>query len=271
MWWLLACTGNTGSAPVADSFTGETTFTVVKPEPLEPEEVLLHFLGLSVILEDGYGVLAAADDQGAYDLVLRLPGYDGPGTYTPDLVRYRKGQQHLLDDGALCEVVVEEDSGSFWCEGLTEDGVEAPWSLTDGVFSDGARLELDLRGERFAADGYGVGLDLQTDLGPISHEDPGNVVVPWRGEETWLLMDDGVDGHPLDVRFRLLPETGQLTVYKTERSGVAEGVAADVTLRAETDLEVSVLDGETQIGTELTFRVWDDLLDAPDDQVFVIK
>ena len=57
----------------------------------------------------------------------------------------------------------------------------------------------------------------------------------------------------------------------TERSGVAEGVAADVTLRAETDLEVSVLDGETQIGTELTFRVWDDLLDAPDDQVFVIK
>jgi hypothetical protein len=270
MLLLLACTGNTGSAPVADSYTGETTFTVVKPEPLESENVLLHFVAVSFIQEDGYAVLAASDDQDAFDLVMRLPAYDGAGTYSPDLVRYRKGQQHLMDASAECTVEITEAGGTFSCEGLTEEGREEPWAITNGIFADGARPELAVRGERFEADGYNLALTLLGDT-EISHEGDDAMVVPWRGDETWVFMDDGGDGHPNDVQFRLTAEAGQVTVDKRVREAAAEDIAVLLTLSSATELEVSIEDGETATGTEVEFMLWESLHDTGDTQVLFVK
>lgn len=270
MLLLLACTGNTGSAPVADSYTGETTFTVVKPEPLLAEDVLLHFVAVSFIQEDGYAVLAASDDQDAFDLVMRLPEYTGAGTYTPDLVRYRKGQQHLMDDTADCTVELTDTGGTFSCEGLTEEGLEEPWALTDGTFSDGARPELAVRGERFEADGYNLALTLFAES-EISHEGDGAIVVPWRGDETWVFLDDGGDGHPNDVQFRITAEAGMATVDKRVRAGAAEDVGVQLSLSSASALEVSVEGGESATGTDVEFLLWESLHDAPDTQVLFVK
>jgi len=272
MLWLLACTGNNGSAPTADPFYGQTTFTVEKPAPLESESVELHFLGLSSIYEDGFAVLAAADDQDAFDLVMVLPEWSGPGSYVPVLVRYRKGQQHLVDTDAECEVEVTEEGGSFECEGLHEDNSDEPWALRNGSFADGERTELEFRGERFAAQGYNLSLDLLLEEGQVSHEDSeAAVVIPWRGVETWVLMDDGVDGHPDDLQLRIKSEAGRLEVYKRPRKQAADGVAVDLGIAGDTELEVSVENGETQTGTSLHFELWSDLHEAPDDAVLFIK
>ncbi len=272
MIWLLACTGNNGKAPVSDPFYGQTAFTVEKPAPLEPEFVELHFLGISAIHEDGFAVLAAADDQDAFDLAMVLPDWSGPGSYVPVLVRYRKGQQHLVDSDAQCEVEVTDDGGSFECEGLHEEDSEDSWALLDGSFSDGARTELDFRGERFAAQGYNLSLDLLLEEGQISHEDAdAAVVIPWRGLETWVLMDDGVDGHPDDLQLRIKAEAGRVEVHKRARSLAADGVAVELGISSETELEVSVEDGESQTGSSLHFELWSDLHEEPDQAVLFIK
>lgn len=271
MLLLLACNGEPGAAPLADNYVGDATFTVVKPEPLEPELVGLSLVGLTVIESDGTAVLAAADELDAFDLVMVLSDWSGPGTYIPSLVRYRKGQQHLVDDQVECEVEVGASGGSFWCEGLHEEGQEAPWSIVDGSFSDEARPVLRNRNERFVAEGYRFGLQVESDTGVQTHEDGEVVVVPFRGTETWVLMDDGVDGHPDDVMFRLSPETGRLTVHKRARSLAAEGVTGSLDFESETSIEVSIQGGEVQEGTALSFVVWEDLHDEPEELVLTIR
>lgn len=285
MLLLLALACTKGEEELEDPFRGNVAFTVEGGAAVS-ELVELEWLGWSEIAGDGFAVLTAADDNFVWELMLTLEGVDGPGTYTPTKMRYRKGLQALIDAEASCAVTLQAASagpapwqGSFSCEGLhTESGLEAgdeaPWSIVDGAFSGGAYTTPTARDERLAGPGYAYDVELSRDGATVDQNDPARaLVIPWRGEGTGVVVEDGADDSLDDLTLRLEPDGTSLGVRRWAREQLSAGVAIDLRFLAE-DPGISVaVDGGAQSGegTDFLLRLWDDAREGDDLLVLNIR
>ncbi|MCB9762469.1 MAG: hypothetical protein H6739_21910 [Alphaproteobacteria bacterium] len=284
---LIACTGTKGPETLGDDWFGEVTFTV-EGGAGGTEAVEMQYIGWSEVEGEDRSVLAAASDDGVYELRIILDRVSAAGTYTPRSVRYRKGQQALRDAQADCAVDIVDSTdpnqpwaGRFSCtdlhtdEGLTE-GDEAPWSIVDGAFTGGAFTTLSSPDEGLGAAGYTLHVELLS--GPLGGDvldertTDHALVVPWRAGETWVEFEDGEDDSLDDVVFKLTPATDQVTVERWTRPLLAEGSAAQLVLTA-TDIAITAAiegSGAEQTGELITLRLWDDLTEGSDDLVVFV-
>lgn len=276
----LACTKYQPNAE--DPFGGVATFTVQGGAALS-ELVALEWLGWSEVQGDDFAVLTMADDDFVYELMFVLEGVEGPGNYTPTRTRYRKGQQALIDVEATCTVCLVAASsgpapyeGSFTCEGLhTEEGWaagdEAPWSFVSGAFSGGAYTTLASRSERLGAAGLTFSVELSRAGVTVDQDDAARaMVVPWRGEETWVVFEDGQDDSLDDLTLRVLPDSTTVDLRRWTRQDLAENTAVDLHILADEPGVNAAVEGGTQSGegTDFQLRLWDDAR-VGDDQVQV--
>ena len=260
MTWLLACNGDP-STPGPDDFLAEVDF-VVERGGIGPEVVSLG-TG-SIVAFDGEDEItwAARSDDGSTELLIVL---DGPDVA---LVRYRKGQQHILDAHATCEAAQTGWELSFSCSDLhTEDGVvdpdgSEPWAITEGVFTGGSVLA-GPRGELVAGEGYSWGVSVD---GRAMNE---AIVAPWRAGEWWVWHADD-EGRADDVEFRVVPEVGQIEIERLAREQVALETPVELSLVGEASI-TATLDGLDHVGTEVDIVLWEDLVEGEDDKLVVIK
>ena len=257
---LLACTGE-GPTTAPDDFLAEVDF-VVERGGIGPESVSLDVGSIVAFSGEDRITWAARDDDGSSELILVVEADE------PTLVRYRKGQQHILDAHADCEVTAEGWELSFSCTDLhTEDGVldpdgNEPWALVDGTFSGGS-VHDGARGELLGGEGYSWGIS----VGDRAMSDA--VVAPWRAGEWWVWHADD-DGAADDVEFRVVPEAGQLEITRLARDQVALERAVELHLVGDSSLTAS-LDGLDHVGVEVDLVVWEDLVEGEDDKIVVIR
>lgn len=279
----LACTK--GQPNAEDPFRGVATFTVEGGAAVS-EPVALEWLGWSEVDGDGYAVLTMADDNFVYELMFVLEGVEGPGDYTPTRLRYRKGQQALIDVEATCTVSLVAASsgpapyeGSFSCEGLhTEEGWaagdEAPWSLSSGAFSGGAYTTLATRAARLSTAGLTFSVELSRAGVTVDQDDAARaMVVPWRGEETWVVFEDGEDDSLDDLTLRVLPDGTTVDLRRWTRQDLAENTAIDLHILADEPGVNASIEGGTQSGegTDFRLRLWDDAREGEDQLRVAIR
>lgn len=283
---LVACTGGT-EGPLGPTGTASLTIT---GGPSGDEEVELTVLGWSEIAEDPGAVLTATDDSGVHELMI-LVDEAVEGTQVPRRLRYRKGLQVLLDHAADCTVDLRQTSdpdqpwaGDFSCSGLVaedREGTREDYGIEGGSFSGGSTRYLAVRNEAFQGQGFTFGVALEdlegTELS-TQESDAGAVVIPWRGDEVWVLLEDqgeagGADTVD-DVVIKLDPEPGELLVDKWVRAAAREDalVLLDIASTEGLELTVSVEDSSVpaETGESVSLTLWAGLQHQPDERrVFI--
>lgn len=279
---LLGCTQDKTPAIIV---TGTAELTV-EGGPTGPEDVSLATLTWSEVLEDGGGTLIATDDAGVHELMVRFAD-PAEGDQAPAMVRYRKGLQVLLDHEADCSASLEDTAdvdqkwgGQVSCTGLrAEDpeGTSEGWTL-EAEFSGGTTRSVTVRDEAFQGDGWSFGFSL---LGPeysapIDHLDPDlALVLPYRGDEVWVLLDDGsADATTDDVVLKANPEPGELLLDKWVRATADElvAVSADISSTEELELTVGIEEtGATETGVSVSIQLWDSLQGEPDELTLQVQ
>ena len=279
---LLACDGPDDSTPTQD-FVGSASMLVQRGE-LSDEQVTMSNVGLSSFDDDGYFVVTAASDDDVYELMLVVDGRpDEPGELRS--FRYRKGKQYVLlpEDGS-CTVGLSEDGApsqpwvvSLDCQGLMpEDAQEgdATWSIVEGLIEGGTLSNYPTRGELLNAQGYAWAVELVRQDGGGQRwgltDSEQVVLVPWRSDSWWLLVDDGVDGQPDDAVIRVQPDTGSVALERFARTSAAEDTDIELALLGDTEL-TATLDGLDHTGSELTLTIWYGFQEGEDEREVVLK
>ena len=278
---LVACSGGGDPDP---GLTGGATFTVTGG-PTGDEDVSLSIVGWSEIAEDAGGVLTATDDSGVQELMI-VVDEAVEGEQVPRLLRYRRGLNVLLDHNATdCTVTLRATkdpdqpwSGDFACaEMVAEDpeGSRDGWGIAGGSFSGGEARYLTVRNEAFQATGWSFGPRLSgpEDTEPVTAEDPDRaIVIPWRGDAVWVLLEDGGETGGTDttddVLLKFEPDVNELRVNKWIRAGAREDVALSLDVSSTEGLEFTAAVAQTgaeATGESVNVELWAGLQDDPED------